>query len=149
MRRVLTYDSEALYEFVGSERRLTFWVVSGLDDGVEVRGADTVVPGTAGRVERNRVRDRRVVEIQGWVRGTGLDPGLDMREAMEDLRALFLPTRDPAVLVVRLEDAESTASIECRPLPETLATYTDAFAIEMNIRFEATGADWSVSLAGS
>lgn len=146
MRRVLSYDSESLYEFVGTERRMTFWIESGLDDGIEVRGEDTVIPGTAGRIERNRIRDRHIVEIRGWVRGTGSDPGEDLRDAMEDLRDLFDPTRASADLVVLL--GEGTATISCRPLPDTLAGYTDANAIEMSVRFEAIGADWSVE-AGS
>lgn len=149
MRRVLSYDGTDLYEFVGDERRMTFWVIHGLDDGIEVRGVDTVIPGTAGRTERNRVRDRHIIEIQGWVRGTGADPGADMREAMETLRALLDPTRSSATLLVQLEDESSTASISCRPLPDTMAEYTDAYAIGMNVLFEAIGDDWTVTLAGS
>lgn len=145
MRRVESYGGTDLHTFVSDERRLTFWVVSGLDDGLELRGVDTIIPGTAGRTERNRVRDRRVIEIQGWVRGTGASPGDDLRDAMETLRTLFAPTRASASLVVLLEDAVRTATISCRPLPETMVEYTDNYAIGMNVRFEALGNDWAVA----
>ena len=145
MRRVDSYAGTDLSTTVGGHRRLSFWVVSGLDDGMEVRGEDTIIPGAAGRVARDRIRDRRVIEIQGWVQGTGADPGDDMRDAMETLRTLFDPTRSSATLSVLLEDQTRTASISCRPLPETMIEYLDAYAIGMNVRFEAIGNDWTVA----
>jgi hypothetical protein len=94
-RPIVTYAGTSLQVLSGSERRITFWLVGGLDDPADVRGEDTVVPALAGRIARNRVRDRRVIEIQGYVRGLGSDDAAradDFRDIQEVLRALFAPT---------------------------------------------------------
>lgn len=46
-------------------------IVRGLNEGPSVRGSDTVVPGLAGRIARNRVADRWDIELRGLVAGTG------------------------------------------------------------------------------
>lgn len=46
-------------------------IVEGLNEGPSVRGSDTVVPGLAGRIARNRVADRWDIELRGLVAGTG------------------------------------------------------------------------------
>lgn len=147
-RPVTSYDAVSLNTLVGTERRLTFWLVRGLDDPPEVRGADTTIPGTAGRTPRNRVRDRRTIEIQGWVRGTGATDALradDFRDAMEELRALFSPTRAAATLIVGLEDGTRTATITARPLPTAIIGYKPVPAASVSYELEAVGADWVIA----
>ena len=148
LRPVESYAGTALNTFVGTETRLRFWVVDGLDDGLEIRGVDSVIPGAAGRVPRNRLWDRRVVEIAGWVRGVGASDAAradDFRDAMETLRTLFDPTRVPASLVIGLEGGVRTATISCRPLPTILVGYKPVPAASINVEFEAVEGDWLVA----
>ena len=46
-------------------------IVRGLNESPEVRGIDTIVPGLAGRIARNRKADRLVIELRGHVMGAG------------------------------------------------------------------------------
>lgn len=148
IRPATSYDGTGLNTFVGSERRLTFWLVGGLDDGLDVRGEDTVIPSAAGRVARNRVRDRRIIEVDGLVTGTGASEAArmdDFRDAMESLRTLFSPTRAAANLVISLEDGVRTATISCRPLPDRDVRYYPTSAARWALEFEAIGNDWLVA----
>lgn len=148
IRPATSYAGTALNTFVGTERRLTFWLVGGLDSGLEVRGEDTVIPTAAGRVARNRVRDVRVIEVDGLVTGTGASEAArmdDFRDAMETLRTLFAPTRAAASLVVLLEDGIRSATISCRPLPGPQVRYYPTSAARWALAFEAVGTDWVVA----
>lgn len=147
-RPVNSYGGTSLNTVVGTENRLTFWLARGLDEPFLVRGTDTVLPGTAGRTPRNRVRDSGIIEIRGWVRGTGATDALradDFRDAMETLRALFAPTNAAATLIVGLEDATRTATISARPLPETIVGYKPVPAASVSYQLEAIGADWVIA----
>lgn len=46
-------------------------IVEGLAGTATVRGTDTIVPGLAGRIARNRKADVRRIELRGLVAGTG------------------------------------------------------------------------------
>lgn len=46
-------------------------IVSGYFDHALVRGEDDVIPGASGRREQPRQKDRRIVRVEGWVKGTG------------------------------------------------------------------------------
>jgi hypothetical protein len=46
-------------------------IVRGLSETAEVRGVDTLVPGLAGRIARNRLGDTRRLLLEGLVAGTG------------------------------------------------------------------------------
>lgn len=147
-RSVSTYDSVDLTTISTTAPRLQFWLVSGLDDGLDIRGRDTVIPGTAGRTARNRLRDRRVIEIEGFVAGVGATDAIqtdDFRDAMEAMRTLFLPTRSAANLVVLLEDLVRSATISCRPLPTMQIRYVSSVAASMSIELEAIGSDWALT----
>lgn len=147
-RAVNTYDGTDLTTISTTAPRLQFWLVSGLDDGLDVRGKDNIIPSAAGRTARNRVRDRRVIEIAGFVGGVGADAAAqtdDFRDAMEVLRALFVPTRAAASLVVLLEDATRTATISCRPLPTIRTQYVSNVAALLSIELEAVGSDWVIA----
>lgn len=144
----VTYGGTSLVSFVGSQVRFAFRVVRGLDDTPEVRGTDTIIPSAAGRVARNRVRDRRVIELQGLVVGTGSTDAAqvdDFRDAMETLRDLFDPTDAAKTLIVSLEDATRTATISARPI--NMVVGSDAIPIlrEVSVELEAVGADWVIA----
>lgn len=145
LRPVNSYDGTSLVTVTASYE-LTFWLLSGLDSGLEVRGVDTVIPGATGRTPRNRVADRRVIEIQGWVKGLGATDalrGAGFRSAMEVLRTLFSSTRSAATLVVGVEDNTSTKSISARPLPDVGIDYRRVPAAIVNINLEAVSPTWT------
>ena len=147
VRPVESFSGSDLNTISGSTPRLTFWLVRGLDELPEVRGLDTVIPGAAGRVARNRIRDIRTIEIQGHIAGVGSTAAAqtdDFRDAMETLRALFDPTAAAATLVVGLEDGTRSASINCRPV-NSMTRYVSDVGAEMNVELEAIGSDWSIS----
>jgi hypothetical protein len=115
---VLSYDGTPLTESVDGMPRLVSRLVRGLDTAPEVRGQDTVIPGAPGRVPRERIFDRRVIELEVQVLGIGAteaEQRADTRAALDALGSLFAPTRDPASLVVEVEDG-STRSIDARPV---------------------------------
>jgi hypothetical protein len=115
---VVSYAGTSLATTVGGMPRLIAKLVRGLDTSPEVRGADTVVPGAPGQVPRARVWHQRTIELEVQVLGTGATEALqraDTRAALDALAALFDPTRDPATLIVELEDG-STRSISARPV---------------------------------
>ena len=93
-------------------------IVRGLNELPEVRGKDTVIPGLAGRMYRNRVVDRLPVELRGMVVGNGANETAqrsDLRTNMDFTRALFDPTLAPGPLVATLENG-ATRTIEARAL---------------------------------
>lgn len=146
-----TYDGTLLVTTVGNVPRIVLRCVRGLDDAPEVRGEDTVIPSAEGRVPRNRVWDRRVIELYGFVAGTGASETAqraDVRSALETLRTLFDPTGDPATLVVTLEDG-STATISARPINMVLDDGRIPTYREVSVELEAVEDDWVVAPAGS
>lgn len=146
-----TYAGTDLQDIAeGGMVRMAIGLVRGLDDGPEVRGVDTVVPGSAGRIPRSRVWDHRTIELEGFVGGAGASEAVqraDMRSMLEALRTLFDPTRAPASLVIGLEDG-GTATISARPLnmlcPATIASVRE----RVNIELEAVEDDWEVVPGG-
>jgi hypothetical protein len=147
-RPVNSYDAVALNTLVGTENRLKFWLVRGLDEAFLVRGKDTIVPGAAGRTPRNRVRDNRLIEVRGLVRGIGASDAAradDYRDAMEVLRALFAANRAAATLIIGLEDGVRTATISARPLPETIVNYKPVPSGVLSYQLEAVGDDWLIA----
>ena len=146
-----TYNGTDLCTDVSGEPRFIIRLIRGLDESPEVRGKDTVIPGTAGRTARNRVWDRRVIELSGWVMGTGATEEAelaDTREALETLRALFDPTNAPASLVIELEDGGS-ATITARPINMAVGDDDVPMRRQVSIELEAVGADWVIVEGGS
>lgn len=146
-----TYDGTPLESVSGGLVRMAIGLVRGLDDSPEVRGDDTTIPGTAGRVPRNRVWDHRTIELEGFIGGVGVSESAqraDMRSLLEDLRTLFDPTRSPATLSIELEHG-GTATISARPLnmlcPATVASVRERISIAL----EAVEDDWEVTPGGS
>ena len=89
----LTFESTDLQR---SNLAVHLDVVSGLNDGLTVRGEDTVIPAMTGRVPRNRKRDMRTVLLAGFLQGIGsgedgrLAAYQDLRDEMEALFDLTL-----------------------------------------------------------
>jgi hypothetical protein len=139
-----TYDSTSLNTDSGGEHRLLFRCVRGLYDLPRVRGRDTVIPGAAGRTARDRVRDVRVIELEGHIFGTGATTALqvaDAESALEALRTLFDPTRDAATLVVTT--STGSKSISARPLNMVVDEGLMPVHRLVSVELEAVGADWA------
>jgi hypothetical protein len=125
--------------------RYCFRLTRGLYSGLEVRGKDTLIPAAAGLVEQNRLRHRRVLEVEGFVQGVGADlaaQAADFESAMAQVNQDFDPTLGAGTLVVTLQDG-SSMSIEARTLPETLEG-DDEIPTRLDLKFslEAVGDDW-------
>lgn len=139
-----TYDGTSLLTTSGGQYRLVFRCIRGLYDAPEVRGQDTVIPGTAGRTVRDRIRDRRRIELEGHVIGTGATDALqqaDVESALETLRTLFAPTRSPASLVIAT--STGTKTITCRPLNMVVDSGEVPVYRRVSVELEAVGSDWA------
>jgi hypothetical protein len=104
------------------------------------------VPGLAGRVPRNRVKDRRLLEVEGEVMGVGSTEAArlaDFESARATLAGLFDPSLAAGALVVTLQGG-GTATISARTLPETIEGDDSLPGYRrVSYRLEATSPDWS------
>lgn len=129
-----TFDGQTVQDI---ENGIFLVIVSGLYDGVKVRGQDVTVPYLDGQISRKRRRHERLITLAGHVRGVG-DTEADrqmayanQRAAWEDAGGLFDLARDAAELRVAHPDG-SESYIDCRPvtvtavvqIPEEFADYT-------------------------
>ena len=83
--------------------KVYFDLVQGFNEYPEVKGRDDVVPGRPGRYRRNRVDDRAIIELRGWVRGIGATPTArrqDFRATVTALRGAMDPTGGAGTLAV-------------------------------------------------
>jgi hypothetical protein len=122
-------------------------IASGLHDGLTVRGTDTVVPGLAGRIGRNRIKDRRVVELRGFITGNaGSTSEASQRSSFRDkwqaLEALFPVAGGVHDLVATLEDG-STATLSCRAIDIQPGDHPVPTFQEVSIELESVDPDWS------
>lgn len=130
-----------------SDGRILGRVTRGLIESPDVRGRDTVVPALAGRVPRNRIADRLVIEWTGHVMGAGDDEQEqreDFRDLIDSIRALMDPTSDPYELVVTMEDS-STRTITARPTPNGIVPGDDDIPSYrlLSLQWESVdAADW-------
>lgn len=123
----------------------------GLNETVRVRGVDTIVPGFAGRVVRNRKADGFIVELYGYIAGTGATEALQrasFRTQVTAFRTLFDPTRQPADLVASLEDG-GTATCSARPLPTMVFDQIVPGMAAVSVELESVDADWVIVPEGS
>jgi hypothetical protein len=144
-----TYDGTPLLAFASGRLRLIIRLIRGLDESPTVRGEDTVVPGTPGKVPRARVWESRTIELEGEIIGTGADLAAelaDIRAALESFRSLFDPTDDPKVLVIELEDG-GTATISARTVNLALSDDVEIGPTwrRVNIELEAVEGDWVIT----
>lgn len=126
-------------------------LVRGLNEPPRVRGLDTVVPGAPGRLARNRVSDGFVLELRGYVSGTGSDEEAQRgayRDLVNTFRVLFDPTRDPVDVVATLEDG-STASCSARALPTAVWDQIVPAMARVSVEMESLDADWVIEPGGS
>lgn len=83
--------------------KVFFDIHEGYNEHPAVRGKDDVIPGLPGRYRRNRVDDRLIVELRGWVRGEGSTPterAEDFRASVTALKAVMDPTQGAGTLSV-------------------------------------------------
>lgn len=143
----ITYRGTDCVTISSGQVRICLRLTSGLYSGLAVRGKDVLVPGLAGRIAGNRVRDRRTLEVEGFVQGVGSTEDArraDFETAMQTVDGLFDPTLAAGTLVVALQGG-GTASIQARTLPETLeADAAIPSRLDLKFRLEAIGADWSI-----
>lgn len=118
------FDGTNFEQSAGGLLRLSLRIVHGLDDGLQVRGTDNTIPSLDGQVPRIRVAHQRIIEIEGYAFGTGANETAqrnDMVDLLDELAALFDPTKMPQTLTVTRMDG-STRSIEARPLDDLIVT---------------------------
>jgi hypothetical protein len=75
-----------------------FGLSTGIDQIPEVRGDDTVIPAKSGRYVQNRVADRLVLTLEGFVQGQGATEALAQADYLASalaLKAIFDPTLAP------------------------------------------------------
>ena len=134
----------------GSDIQLTgsifLEIVRGLNEPIEVRGVDLIVPSRAGQIVRNRVGHRKGIELRGWIRGVGATDEDDDRAAFAATRttflALFDPNLDPGALIATLEDG-SQKTIDARTLNAIPNQIVPTF-VEMSVELESVDPDWTV-----
>lgn len=125
-------------------------VVSGLNDGLRVRGSDTVIPGARGRVVRNRIADARDIVLAGVLQGTGTteaDRLADYQAIRDELEGVFDPEGDPVAIAGEALDG-STRTIDAR----TISIVWNEGVLGMGnlaITMESVDPDWVVTPAGS
>lgn len=76
-------------------------LLSGYAEAAPVRGKDLVIPGAVGRVWHPKVKDSRIIELGGWVRGTGATETAKQqswRTSTDALMALLDRTLSPGAL---------------------------------------------------
>lgn len=137
----LTFDGTDVQDTDG----LFLQIISGLFDGLDVRGKDVVVPYLAGQVPRARRADTRRILLVGWCRGSGStqdDRVLSYRAERANMMNLFDVTAMPATLEVTYPDA-STKSISARTL--NLVATEDVLAefATVSIELLSTDPDWT------
>lgn len=145
----LGFDS---VDLIAANLTTYFWIAKGLNETAIVRGADSVVPGLSGRVERGRENDYLPLELRGVIM---MDPDLDdiddaradWRSRMLTYRTLFRPKRDRATLEALLENG-TTAAVEARPLTILTTNEVDGVLWQGSITLEGFD-DWTFTPGGS
>ncbi len=142
----VTYRGTDLVTLSSGQLRLCFRLTRGLYGGEDVRGVDVTVPGLAGRISANRLYDRRMLEVEGFVQGVGASEAArlaDFETAMSAVMALFDPKLAAGSLVVGLQGGGSK-TISARTLPETVEGEDRIPGrLDLGFRLEAIGADWA------
>ncbi len=92
---VLTYRDVELRNL--TVNRHHFSITGGWRDGIEVRGKDATIVGAPGMYELNRIPNKRVITLVGYVLG---EDESDWDDEMAALEALFDPTLASGDLVV-------------------------------------------------
>lgn len=146
--RSLTFEG---FDCQRSDLSIHLDIVSGLNDGLEVRGTDTVIPGLAGRSFRDRKADVRHIVVAGLIQGTGSTAALQLasfQNLSDAIEAAFSLTADPGTLTGEARDG-TWRSIDARTTnivwdPEPV------FGVgTISIFLDAVETDWLITGGGS
>lgn len=119
-------------------------IVSGLYDGLDVRGEDVTINYLAGQVPRSRRGHTRRVLLKGFCRGDGStqdERRLSYRAERENMELLFDVTAMPATLEVTYADL-SSRSITARTLNIIATELVPAEVADVSIELLSTDPDW-------
>ena len=137
----LTFDSHDLADIDGIFLDL---YKGGPGETAEVRGRDDVIPAAVGLLARNRVKQRRVIELRGFVRGTGSDETAqrtDYWDNRQTLEGWFDPTATANLVATLPGGAEFT--IAARPLPGIVYGQVVPSFATVSIVLESVDPDWT------
>lgn len=93
---MLTFRGVEIHEEPYNEANLHFDVRSGFAEPAQVRGEDWVVPGQAGQTRGVWLPDHRIIELSGFVRGTGA--------TLEDRQQSWRASTDALMAVMQFDD---------------------------------------------
>jgi hypothetical protein len=124
-------------------------IVRGFLEPFQVRGEDTIIPGAAGRTERARVEDSLIIELRGYIHGTGatLVARQQSWRAKTDiflaLLDLTLASGNLVVTTPYLGLPSGTKTISCKCVNfiggPIIASEFQTWSVEL----EAIGSDWA------
>ena len=125
-------------------------VIQGLNDGLDVRGEDTVIPSASGRIARNRKGDVRHILLAGILQGVGSTEAVRLgswQDLRDEVEALFDPTDAPGTIVGKANDG-SWRSITARTT--TIVWNPGAFGMDqLSIAMDSVDPDWLKTGDGS
>jgi hypothetical protein len=122
-----------------------FDLVRGYSERADVRGEDTVIPGNAGRTARTRVKDRRVIELRGYITGA---TAAAWRISTDAALALFDPSLaagDVVLTTPYLGIAAGSKTVSARVLNVAGGPITASRFQTWSVELEAIGdpPDWA------
>lgn len=143
------FDGTNLEQSAGGQIRLFLRIVSGLYDGLQVRGTDDTIPSAEGQVPRARVGHQRIIELDGWCSGTGANETAqrgDMVDLLDELAALFNPRKMPQTLSATRMDG-SVVEIEARPMDDLHIVDTQGIPTyrSVSVSLLSVSPDWSAA----
>ena len=141
----LTYNSTDVQDLDG----IFLEIVRGAPgEPAEVRGRDDVAIGREGRMARNRLPDVRIVELVGWIRGTGADEDAQ-RSDYWDNRITFdslFSTTTIRVLHATLPNGDAY-TLNCRVRPPVLFRQVVPAFATLSLELESVDPDWELEVA--
>lgn len=126
-------------------------IVEGLNDGLEVRGEDTVIPSARGRTARNRKADVRHLLVACLIEGEGASEAerlASWQGLRDELEAAFDPEADPAILQGVALDG-STRAIDARTTSTMYAPSPAMGVGTLTVQLESVDPDWQVTPGAS
>lgn len=128
-------------------------IVSGYDGVAEARGTDIVIPGRSGRTPLSRVKDRRLIELRGYVNGDPTAATLALRQQsyrthVATLQGLIDSDDAAKSLVVTapyLGLTSGSKTISARYLNSVWDVVVAGFFCRVSVQLEAVGnpPDWA------
>jgi hypothetical protein len=138
----LTYDGTDIQDLEG----IFLEIIRGAPgEPAEIRGRDDVALGRDGRVARNRRKDRRVIELVGWVKGTGATEATQRGDYWDNritLEGVFDSTAT-AVLSATLPSGD-VYTISCRLNPPILYNQVVPAYATVSLELESVDPDWTL-----